>query len=221
MTTRTQIPVGRPVVAERPAALGRTLGALLLAQGLIAQGLINEVQLAAALEEQKQTQEKLGAILVRRGDLTEDQLVEVLARRSQVPVVAIPESIPAQILGLLPASFAAKYEAVPLGRTPSSLTLAMVDPTNVTALDEAAFRTGLRIIPVLARPSDIRKAIERYYSVEAARLAQALGEAQTSEVELVDEAEEQADVDVQELRASADDAPIVRLLNMVFYDAIR
>jgi len=197
--------------------LGRSLGRILLTEGLVTLDQLND-----ALVEQKGTRERLGKIFVRRGRITEDQLLEVLSRLYNVAVWTLLEpAIPPEILKLLPSTFARKYEAVPISRTPSSVTLAMVDPTNLSALDEAALRTGLKVVPVVARPSDIHRAIEQYYGLEASTLAEAIDQTLTGEVEVVagDEVAEQ--VNVENLRASADDLPVIRLVNMILLDAVR
>jgi type IV pilus assembly protein PilB len=198
--------------------VGRRLGDLVVAAGLISQA-----QLAQALTEQKRTGEKLGAALARLALVTEEQLVDVLARQYRVPVVKLPEGdIAPEILKLVPATVARKYQVIPIGRRgPTSLILATADPSNLQALDDVAFRTGLKVIQVLATPSAIRQAIQRSYEAEAATLMNVLSEAEAlSERFALGDNRDRTGLSVHELRSSADQAPVVRLVNMILLDAI-
>ncbi|MBI4592741.1 MAG: Flp pilus assembly complex ATPase component TadA, partial [Candidatus Rokubacteria bacterium] len=197
--------------------LGRNLGIVLASDGLI-----TEDQLAAVLVQQRETGDRLSSLLVRLGHLTEEQLAEFLSRKYRIPLVALADTaINPDVIGLIPASFARKHQVIPTGQTGRSVTLAMADPTNLTALDEASFSTGLKVVPVIARASAIRRAIDEYYGSDTLTLAEVLGQAQTSEVEIVGGDGDVAAVDVQELRSSADDVPVVRLVNRMILEAIR
>jgi type IV pilus assembly protein PilB len=112
---------------------------------------------------------------------------------------------------------------VPIGRTLGSVTLAVADPTNLSALDDVAFMTGLKVVPVIAPPSIIHQAIERYYEPAPATLADVLTEveAESADVEVVAGQETDLQVNLDELRSSADQAPVVRLVNSILLDAIR
>ncbi len=198
--------------------LGQRIGTVLRAAGLI-----TEQQLDDALAEHRDSGEKLGTVLVRRGHVTEEQLAEFLSRKYQIPIVTIPdEGVDPELLRLIPAGFARKHQVFPIGRSATSIRLAMADPTNLSALDEAAFSTGLKVVPAIVHSSAIRQAIDRYYGSESATLAEVLGQSSTGEVEFLEEKEERlGQVDVQDLRASADDVPVVRLVNMMILEAIR
>ena len=186
---------------------------------LIAEGHITPDQLAQAVNEQLRTEEKLGAVLVRIGLITEDQLIGVLSRQYKVPIVELPEHpIAVETLRLVPAAVARKYEVLPVGRTTGTLTLAMLDPTNLSALDEVSFRTGLRVQPALARPSALRKHIMQAYELSSESLADVLS---LAEAEFAREGTGGRALEGHELRASADQAPIVRLVNAILEEAIR
>ena len=198
--------------------VGRRFGDLILADGLVTQEQFDRV-----LAEQKRTSEKLGEILVRLGLLTEDQLVHFLARQYGIPQVTFPETIASEIIKIIPARIARKYGVVPIGRTIGSVTLAVADPTNLSALDDVAFMTGLKVVPVIAAPSIIRGALERYYEPAPATLADVLTEieAEAADVEVLDGRETAQPLDPNELRSSADQVPVVRLVNSVLLDAIK
>src|SRR2546426_2914838 len=203
--------IGQPV--------SRRLGDL-----LVAEGLINREQLQRALLAQKGTTEKLGSLLVRLNLVNEDQLVGFLARQYGIPSVTLSQlDIDPDVLKLVPAQMARKYEIVPVERKANVLTLAMADPTNVFALDDVAFMTNFQILPVVAAQGAIRKAIERNYDVQMSAIGEVIQEleGEVGDVELLDEDEVGAKVDIFELKESADEAPIVKLVNMVLVDAIR
>ncbi|HTO12329.1 MAG TPA: ATPase, T2SS/T4P/T4SS family [Candidatus Binatia bacterium] len=190
-----------------------------LSDFLLAEGLITTEQLAQILAEQKRTNEKFPVVVVRMGLMTEDQMVDAQSRHYRIPFVVFPEGgIPPEILRLVPSAIAIKHEVVPIGRSAGALTLAMVDPTNLSAVDDVAFRTGMRVFPVIARPSIIRQAIEQFYEEQKATLAAALSDAE-AEAGAASDAEEQAPNPL-DLRASADHAPVVRLVNMIILEAI-
>jgi type IV pilus assembly protein PilB len=193
---------------------------------LVAEGLITDAQLRAALGDQKGKADKLGSVLVRTGAITEEQLIGFLSRQYGIPSITLPNlDIDAETLRLVPPHIAKKYEVLPVKRIGGTLTLAMADPTNVFALDDIAFMTNLQILPVVAPQAAIRRALDKNY--EAAQptasmtdmMSEITGDA--SNVEVVEDQQAGAQVDVFELKESADEAPVVKLVNMVLVDAIR
>jgi len=172
--------------AQPRSSIGRRLGELLTDNGLI-----THAELFRALAEQTRTKEKVGAILVRMGLIWEGDLVEYLARQLQVPILELPAAIDPELLRLIPAEIAGKYELIPVERNGSSLTVAIGDPTNLAALDEVGFLTGLCILSGIAAPSAIRGAIERSYQISAARPDDVLTQAEEElpEFEIVEAGE--------------------------------
>jgi type IV pilus assembly protein PilB len=205
----TDAKLGQPV--------NRRLGDL-----LVAEGLISPEDLRRALAEQRGSTEKLGSILVRLDLLSEEQLIGFLSRQYGIPSMTLSQlDIDPDVLRLVPAQLAKKYEVIPIKRTGNTLTLAMSDPTNVFALDDVAFLTNLQVSPVVASQGAIRKAIDRTYDSQATAITQVLEEldSELTAVQLV--SEEERSVDVIELKEVADEAPLVRLVNMVLVDAIQ
>ena len=192
---------------------------------LVREGLINQEQLQRALAEQKGTNEKLGSILIRHSVITEDQLVAFLSKQYGIPSITLSQlDIDADVLKLVPAQIAKKYEVLPIKRTGNSLTLAMADPTNVFAVDDVGFMTNLQVIPVVAAQGAIRKALDRLYEAQSSGMAEVISEMEgtAGDVEVVAGDEESwAKADIFELKESADEAPVVRLVNMILVDAIR
>ena len=194
---------------------------------LVAEGLITDAQLRQALVEQKGKADKLGSVLVRVGALTEEQLIGFLSRQYGIPSITLVNlDVDADTLRLVPAHIAKKYEVLPVKRIGGTLTLAMSDPTNVFALDDIAFMTNLQILPVVAPQAAIRKALDRAYEAagqSTASMTDMMSEitGDASNVEVVADEQAGAQVDVFELKESADEAPVVKLVNMVMVDAIR
>ena len=206
-------------MAQTKSRVSRRLGDL-----LVAEGLINQEQLQRALQAQKGTAEKLGSLLVRLNLVDEDKLVGFLSKQYGIPSVTLSQlDIDPDVLKLVPAQMARKYEIVPVERKANVLTLAMADPTNVFALDDVTFLTNLQVQPSVAPQGAIRKAIERNYDVQMSAIGEVIHEleGEVGDVELLDEDEAGAKVDIFELKESADEAPIVKLVNMVLVDAIR
>jgi type IV pilus assembly protein PilB len=180
--------------------------------------------LKQALAEQKGKSEKLGSIFARLGIITEEQLIGFLSRQYGIPSITLSNvDVDLETLRLVPAPIARKYEVLPIKRIGGTLTLAMSDPTNVFALDDVAFMTSLQILPVVAPQAAIRKAIEKHYEMgQQSSMNEMLTEiAADANVEVLEGESDGSGVDVFELKESADEAPVVKLVNMVLVDAIR
>src|SRR5690242_3942843 len=121
--------------AKLGVPVGRRLGDL-----LVAEGLITPDHLARALEAQKGSSERLGAVLVRLQLVDEEQLIGFLSRQYGVaPVTLATLEIEPDVARLVPVTIARKYEVLPVKRAGDTLTLAMADPANVFAIDDVAF----------------------------------------------------------------------------------
>jgi type IV pilus assembly protein PilB len=188
---------------------------------LVADGLLTTEQLQHAIAEQKNSSEKLGSVLVRLGILSEEQLVGFLSRQYGIPSITLSQlDVEPDVLGLVPESTARRYEVLPVKRIGATLTLAVGDPANVFALDEIAFMTSLTVLPVVASQGALRLAIERSYGVRSSPLTEVVTAAEAGVVQFVRDDEPGTRGDVIELKESADEAPIVKLVNMVLVDAI-
>jgi type IV pilus assembly protein PilB len=207
--------------AALPAARERR--ASRLGERLIAEGLITAEQLEIALAAQREQRDKLGAILVRLGLLREETLLEFLGRQYNVPSIELRQlDIDPDVLRLVPGPLAEKLDVLPIRRAGNTLTLAMADPTNVLALDDVAFMTNLQIEPVIVSEIALRHAIGRLYGTAA-------DDADDVESDFDDGAlAALGDADGEHARAAglvvkelADEAPVVRLMNLILQDAIR
>ena len=199
--------------AKLGVPVSRRLGDL-----LVAEGLITPPHRDRALEAQKGSSERLGSVLVRLGLIDEEQLIAFLSRQYGIPSVTLAQiSIHPDVARLVPVSIAKKYEVLPIKRVADTLTLAMADPANVFAVDDVAFMTNLTVSPVVASESAIRESIARVYATAGVDL---VGDAPDASVEVLGDGERLSKVDAVELQESADEAPVVKLVNMVLVDAI-
>jgi len=204
---------------ERPSSVGRRLGDLLLSQKLI-----SLEQLSEALDDQKRTQQRLGTILVRLNFLSEATLTETLSRQYRIPAVKLAgREIPPDVLALVPVELARRFCLLPIQREHSALTVAVTDPTDLSVLDHVAFNTGLAVVPVLATMAELRQKIEEVYDGATSLAAGLLSELQSemADIEVVTEQALAPVLDVSELRTSADETPVVRVVNALLLDAIK
>jgi type IV pilus assembly protein PilB len=131
---------------------------------LVEANVVSADDLAQALAIQQGKGGRLGSILVRMGVLSESTLLEFLSQHYGVPTVDLSTcSFDDTLLAILPVALVQQHLVVPVKQTASRLTLAMVDPTNSSLLDELRFRTGLHITPMVASESDIRTTITQVF----------------------------------------------------------
>jgi len=196
---------------------GSTMGEILLREKLV-----NVTQLHEAQRVQ-QNGETLGYTLAKLGYLEETQLINFLSQQYGVPSINLDEcEVPPEVIKLVPKDVAERHNLIPIARQGSTLVVAMADPGNVYAMDDVKFLTGLNVEAVVASESSIRKALEHYYDIGAERpdYDQVLkGIEEETELQLLKE--EQGGVDVAELTRSTEDAPVVRLVNMILVDAVK
>jgi type IV pilus assembly protein PilB len=178
-------------------------------------------------------------------------ITAVLSRQYGIPSVNLELfQIDEQVLHLIPQEVAQKYSVLPLSRVGASLTLAMVDPTNVFAMDDIKFMTGLNVEPVVVAEASIQQAISKYYGTskeielssiaveevvfDAAVSKNANGgithadlvsldtiDFDTDRTEDVEVVEDNEEIDLSTLSRISEDAPVVRLVNVLLVDALR
>jgi type IV pilus assembly protein PilB len=185
---------------------------------LVREGLISQDQLKKALLEQKNSGMRLGYTLVKLGFIEETEVTKMLARQYRMPAVDLSRfEVDARILKLVPGDIALKHTVLPLKREGRTLTIAIVDPNNVTAIEDIKFITRCDVFPVIAGEYTLRNAIERYYQQGDVRLQSLLKSVEAAEeLEVVEESQDE-DVKAQDL---ADDAPVVKLINGLLTDAV-
>jgi type IV pilus assembly protein PilB len=197
--------------------------AVKLGEMLIKAGLLTPQRLQEALEYQKANGGKLGLNLVKLGYVKEEDLTRVLSQQYGVPAIHLGKiDIDDAVVKLIPSEVAQKYLIMPVARTGATLTIAMVDPTNVFAMDDIKFMTGYNVEPVVASEVSIKEAIDRYYgSIHALELKKVMDEMAHEEEQNLEVLEEEEDIDLAKLEASTEEAPVVRLVNLILTDSIK
>ncbi len=131
---------------------------------LVSSGLITDDQLKKALAAQKSEGGRLGSILVKQGFVQEDKLMTFLSKQYGVPYVDLSKfEINPAVIKHIPAEVAQKYRIMPINRAGSTITIAMVDPSNIFAIDDIKFMTGYNVEAVVATEGAIVDAIKKYY----------------------------------------------------------
>ncbi|HPG59910.1 MAG TPA: type II secretion system protein GspE, partial [Candidatus Wallbacteria bacterium] len=140
---------------------------LRLGDALLQDGLVNEEQLQKALEIQKQSGKRLGAVLVEMGVVTENDIVTVLGKQLGIPYINLSNYLidPATVR-IIPENIARRHQLIPINKVGNKLTVAMVDPLNILAIDDIQFMTGLVVKPVVATSTDINEALNNAYGSE-------------------------------------------------------
>ncbi len=190
---------------------------------LVKEKIITPEQLEQANKTQKEQSCRLGSALVKLGFLTDEDVTNFLSRQYGVPAINLSYfEIDPAVVKLIPFETAKRYQILPLSRVGASLTIAMVDPTNVFAMDDIKFMTGFNIEPVVASESSILAGIEKAYGStkeeDLDTVMQSMSEMGDSDVEL--QSEEQQ-MELAELEKAADEAPVVKLVNVVLGDAVK
>ena len=190
---------------------------------LVSEGFITKEQLREALESQRLNGEKLGSVLVKKGYIDEEAIATLLSKQYGIPFVDLDGcEIEPSVINLIPADICLKYELIPIKRTGSILTVAMVDPTNVYSLDDIKFMTGLNIEPVIALESSIREAIERYYGTAYdEKLKEVIGDLNGVDDGSIEIRSEEDEIDLNELEKASGEAPVVKLVNLILTEAVQ
>ena len=189
-----------------------------LGELLVRNKLIDEKQLAKALEEQRASGGRLGASLTKLGFLKEEDLAAFLSRQYGVPSINLNEfEIDESVIKLVPADVVQKYQLIPVNRAGSTLIVAMADPSNIFAIDDIKFMTGYNVEVVVTSEASIKTAIDKYYD-QSASFDDVMGDLDDIDLEVVEDGE---DVDSSELEKASEDAPVVKLVNLILTDAIK
>ncbi|HZC67691.1 MAG TPA: hypothetical protein VE201_03640, partial [Nitrospirales bacterium] len=143
------------------------LGKLLITANLITDQQLNEALMAV---KQSKGGTRLGSTLVKMGYIPEEKLLQFLSQQYRVPAVDLKmyQHIDPAIIKLVPLELVKKHMVLPLRRVGATVTVAMLDPTNMLALDDLKFRTNYTIEPVIAAESALIEAIKKYYGAGAA-----------------------------------------------------
>ena len=185
--------------------------------------LITQDQLKDALKHQKESGGKLGETLIKLGFVSEEEITECLSQQFGVPSINLAHfEIDSSVIKLIPADVARKYNILPVNKTGATITIAMADPTNVFAMDDIKFMTGYNVEPVVASELGIKASIDNYYgttsSLELKKVMEDLQQSESADLEVL---EDEEDLDMEALAESAEEAPVVKLVNLILTDAIK
>jgi type IV pilus assembly protein PilB len=184
----------------------------LLGEVLVESGLITEAQLGEAMELQKQSKERLGRVLIGMGVGTERDIAQAVARQLGVEFVDLDDVVPdEQALLLLPEHLARRYQLIPLGVENGKLRLGMVDPLDILAIDDVRRQTRQDVEPVVVAHDGFLRVLNQYPALDEGV------KAMISEIK-TDAAEEMG---LESLRKLVDEAPVVRLVNVIILQAVR
>ena len=188
-----------------------------LGDALIAEGLINEEQLQQALALQKKSGKRLGAVLVEMHLVTEHDIVQILSKQLKIPFIDLSNYLIDPIIAkLVPEHLAKRHMLIPINKVGNKLTVAMVDPLNIIAIDDIQLLTGLMVKPVVATQTDINKALQDAYGAVAQR------DKLMDELDDIGKEGEASADDLDQLgELGENDAPIIRLCNLVISQAVQ
>ncbi len=190
-----------------------------LGQMLVKANLITPEQLDRALALQKTSGDRIGSTLAKLGYITEEEIASYLARQYGVPSIDLSTvKIDPVIINLIPSEVANKHLLIPIGRTGSTLSVAMTNPSDIFAIDDIRFMTGYNVKPMVAPETSIRYALNKYYDTAglAHSLVKDFQQQGKSEV-----ATDRQEIDLAELYRATEDAPVVKLVNLILTDAIK
>ncbi len=182
---------------------------------LIEQGLITQQQLEIALTEQKTTGQKLGRTLIDLGYIDEKDISNILSSQFNIPYVNLSHyKFNPELVRLLPETYARRYRAIVLAKNKDGLLVGMADPTDIFAYDAISKQLNTKFKQAVISESELIKTFDLVYrrTAEINSFAQALGDELT-----------EGDVNLEALVAGDDltDAPVVRLLQSLFEDAVQ
>jgi type IV pilus assembly protein PilB len=195
------------------------VGGVRLGDMLVKATLITKEQLLKALSQQETGGGRIGTNLVKLGFISEDDITSFLSRQYGVPSINLSHfEIDPVVIKLIPSEIAQKHQIIPINRTGNVLTVAMADPSNIFAIDDIKFMTGFKVEPVVAAETSIKNAINKHYD-SAGMVEDIMKNFDDKDVEALREGDD--NVNVAELGQAAEDAPVVKLVNLILTDAIK
>ena len=208
---------GQPGVPVKSQAASSILSKKMrLGDSLIAEGLINEEQLQQALALQKKSGKRLGAVLVEMHLVTEQDIVQILSKQLRIPFIDLSNYLIDPVIAkLIPEHIARRHMLIPINKVSNKLTVAMVDPLNIIAIDDIQLMTGLMVKPVVATNTDITKALSDAYGANAQQ------DKLMDDLQDIGNADDEGG-DLDSLgELGENDAPIIRLCNLVISQAVQ
>jgi len=185
---------------------------------LVKEDLLSAEQLRKAREEARTGGGRLGAQITKLGFLEESELSDFVAKQYGVPGIDLDEfEVDPAVIQLIPEEVAVKHTVLPVNRAGSTLILATADPSNIFAIDDIKFLTGYNVEVVVASEEAIKRAIDRFYD-QTSSIDDVMADFDDSEFEVI---QDDDDLDINELARESEDAPVVKLVNLILTDAIK
>ncbi|NQT75971.1 MAG: type II secretion system ATPase GspE [Candidatus Omnitrophica bacterium] len=196
-----------------------------LGQILLNEKIITDEELQKAIEVQRKEKTKLGDTLVNLGLASEKDIVVALAKQLSIPYVSYSKGLlkPAEgqeLSKLVPEEYARRHMLIPISKHLNSLTVAFVDPLDLISIDNLRHMTGCEINPIIATKTDIQRAVTEFYGKEDL-LKDAISDSYENEEFKIEKASEKEDLSLDELIMRAEEAPIVKLVDLLLMQAIK
>src|SRR2546426_8374312 len=195
------------------AGTGNGTGRRRLGELLLAEGVVTPDQLNRALEIHRATGQRLGQVLLDMGVVDQERLARLLGQQIGAEFVRlVGANLREDVLTLLPQQMASRFQAIPIARAHGVLTVAMVDPLDVVAIDDIRRVTGMDIKVALTTVQDFQYALNQYPALDVAEeLVRDLPRPR-----VIDE-----EISLERLRRMAEEQPVVRLVNRLVEEAVR
>lgn len=191
-----------------------------LSQALLKNKLVTEKDLKEAREVQSKEGGTLGSILVKKGALSEKDLMAVMSASFNIPAINLSKyKIEKDCVELVPEKVARQYRVIPICKLGTTLVVAMADPLNVFAIDDLKMITRFNIEPVLSFESDILQAIDKFFVSEAGVLSEMIGEQGESDLEIV--SVQKDEFDISDAALEGETPPIVKMVDLVIFEALK
>ena len=193
-----------------------------LGEILVEGGLLTQKQLEKALPFQKKSNLKLGQFLVREGIVSESQIVDLVSNQLRLERYRPDKfTIDADLVNLLPADIAHKYQAAPLQKNGLLLTIGMMDPLDINALDAIEVYTNCEVEAIICTEQHLNQLLNSLYGSYAG-IGGVLEDMEEMEIdETTEKAPVTEDVEVSSLQGMAEEAPVVRLVNSILSQGVR
>ncbi len=187
---------------------------------LLRANLITEEQLEQAIAQQKVEGDRLSTILTKLGWVKEEDVSRCLGEQYGIPYIDLDgQSISPEVIRLIPPGIVQKHLVIPVAKAGTTLTMAMADPTNVFAVDDIKFMTGLKVELMVATESAIRRAIDRFYD-SSETLQNVMASIEDAGMEVMED-QEHGNLNISDLRQAVEEAPVVKLVNVILAEAIK
>ncbi len=193
-----------------------------LGEILVEGGLLTQKQLEEVLPSQKKSNLKLGQFLVREGIVSESQIVDLVSNQLRLEKYRPDKfTIDVDLANLLPADIAHKYQAAPLQKNGLLLTIAMMDPLDINALDAIEVHTNCEVEAIICTEQHLNQLLNSLYGTYAG-IGGVLEDMEEMEIDkTADKAPATEDVEVSSLQGMAEEAPVVRLVNSILSQGVR